>query len=95
MTIAYKDFQPAAVETTFFKGTTYEPMDAALARANQWMNAEGVRVINIETVVLPNLGANVQSSTSGIRTRGEVAVQWHQVIRVWYEVGEPPPPEAD
>jgi hypothetical protein len=90
MAIAFKDFTPLPVETRFFGGTTYEPLEAALERANEWMTEAAVRVVNIETVLLPNLQPEVTTSASGIRTSGDMASHWHQVIRVWYDLEEPP-----
>lgn len=90
MAVAYKDFVPLPLEVKFFGGATYETLDAALERANAWMAEAGARVINIETVVLPNLHPDTGTAASGLRTSGDISSYWHQVIRVWYEADEPP-----
>ena len=51
--IAFKDFVAGVVSSSFF-GREWEPLTAALEDANRWMEAEGVEVVNVETVVLPN-----------------------------------------
>lgn len=90
MPLACRDFIPAVVKGGFF-ASTYEPLDAVVARANDWMRTSGARVINVETVVLPNLDAAVGADANAIRTSGEMASHWFQVVRVWYEVESPPP----
>ena len=45
----------------------------------------GVRVINLETVVLPNLSSVDDASKVGIRTSGDMSSYWYQIVRVWYE----------
>jgi hypothetical protein len=84
MTIAYKDFLPAVLKSGFFS-TEHETLPAAIARANDWIRQSGVRVINVETVVLPNVRAVEDASQVGIRTSGELSSYWFQVVRVWYE----------
>jgi hypothetical protein len=56
--IAFRDFAPQRVKPhgvlQALKGHTYETFDAALTAANDWIQAGGVKVVNVETVVLPN-----------------------------------------
>lgn len=89
MAIGYRDFLPAMLESGFF-ANEHETLPAALARANEWITASGVRVFNVETVVLPNLSQVDQASLVGIRTSGKMSSYWFQVVRVWYEVNVPP-----
>lgn len=62
----------------------YESFDSALAAANAWIGEERIEVINVETVVLPNIWQPSEEGTrdAGLRT-GDLAV-WHQFVRVWY-----------
>ena len=48
--ITFKDFMPRAAKTG-----DIEQFDALLERVNGWVHEHGVRVINVETVVLPNI----------------------------------------
>jgi hypothetical protein len=85
MAIACKDFVPSMTRSGFFS-SDYEPLEAVVARANEWMANVGARVVNVETVLLPNLSDEVQSGQSGLQTSGELRSQWFQIVRVWYEV---------
>jgi hypothetical protein len=69
-----------------FFSSDYEPLDSVIARANDWMASVGNRVVNVETVLLPNLSDAVQSGLSGLQTSGELRSHWFQIVRVWYEV---------
>ncbi len=89
MSVAFKDFAPAKLRSGVFRNE-YEPLGSVVARANAWMQSAQVRVVNIETIVLPNLQADPDTLQSGIRTSGDVGSFWFQIIRVWYEVDEPP-----
>jgi len=89
MSFKYKDFFPEVLSSGFFS-EEHESLTATVARANQWVEARKVRVLNVETVVLPNIESAEEAGEVGIRTSGEVSSHWYQVVRVWYEA-EPPP----
>jgi len=89
MSFKYKDFFPEVLSNGFFS-TQHESLTATVARANQWVMAYKVRVINLETVLLPNIKSVEDAGEVGIRTSGEVSSHWYQVVRVWYDI-EPPP----
>lgn len=90
--LAFKDFVPKqlrpphlGLSVSAIQGE-YETLSAALAAANRWLEQEGARVLNVETVVLPNLGANwEEGSGDPVLGTPSGSVLWHQVIRVWYE----------
>lgn len=63
----------------------YKDFFPTVSRAGQWILGAGVRVINVETVVLPNIKTTEEASKIGIRTGGETGSNWYQVVRVWYE----------
>ncbi|EEF58608.1 hypothetical protein [Pedosphaera parvula] len=69
MGIGYQDFFPEVVNSGFFT-KEFEELTATVTLANQWISSSGVRVINVETIVLPN-------------TQN---VKWYQVVRIWHEV---------
>jgi len=84
MFLDYKDFFPAVLKSGFFS-TEHEALPATVARAREWVTASSVRVISVETVVLPNVESVEDASETGIRTGGESSSHWYQVVRVWYE----------
>ena len=89
MSIGYKDFFPAILKSGFFS-TEHETVPATVARANDWIAKSGAGVINVETVVLPNVERVEEASQVGIRTSADVSSYWYQVVRVWYEIQDPP-----
>jgi hypothetical protein len=91
--IAYQDFVPRpTTRASFLRAATYETLRASLLAANRWIGEHRVRVINIETVALPNIHASWEegSEDTSLQTSGELRSSWHQFIRVWYE--RPPDP---
>ena len=74
--IIFKDNLPRWNEDT----KQYESMDSVLERINDFVREQGVRVINVETVVLPNIEETGQADS---HTTGED--EWCQVIRLWYQ----------
>jgi hypothetical protein len=62
----------------------YESFEAAEAAVNAWLEQERVEIVNIETVVLPNLWREEGSEDPALRTSGDFVSSWHQFIRVWY-----------
>jgi hypothetical protein len=90
--LAYQDFVPKQLKAPHFGLSTdalqgsYETLDTALAAANQWVRERGVTIVNVETVVLPNLWANwEQGSADPVLGAGTNSPLWYQFIRVWYE----------
>jgi hypothetical protein len=81
MSLSYKDFFPEVIKERFFSDD-YEELLATVARASEWVEESGVRVLNVETVVLPNVRGVEDASKFGIT---EWSSTWYQVIRVWYE----------
>lgn len=88
MSLAYRDFLPEVLKSGFFS-TLYESLPAAVERANRWIAESGVHVVNVETVVLPNVKDVEDTSDAGIRTSGEMSSYWYQVVRIWYETETP------
>lgn len=89
MAIGYKDFFPVMLKSGFFSNE-YESLAATVTRANEWIQSSAVRVLNVETVVLPNVKNEEKASEAGLRTSGEMSSFWFQVVRVWYQTDEPP-----
>ncbi len=88
--IRYKDFVPQMLaEPRLFKPGEYESFDAALTAANRWIKESNAQIINVETVVLPNIWSRYEEGPTDVAlgTSGEMPSHWHQFIRCWYRVG--------
>jgi hypothetical protein len=82
--IGFQDFAPRIIKNGFF-GREFESFEAALAGASEWIDSTGVNVVNIETVVLPQIWAEEGTTDVDLRVNGEWTTTWHQFIRVWYK----------
>ncbi len=88
--IQFRDFVPEMLSApALFRAGEYESMDAALTAANQWIKGNDIHVINVETVVLPNIWSRYEEGTTDVAlgTSGEMPSHWHQFVRVWYQCG--------
>lgn len=85
--LLFKDFVPRQLKSPgFFKDASYESFDAAVQAAGAWLNSSGVELVQLETVVLPNIWSDNEegSADPALRTAGELSSQWHQFVRCWY-----------
>jgi hypothetical protein len=86
--LRYIDFMPKQVRAPgLLSEGLYENFDAALAAANQWLaDHPSVQLLQVETVVLPNLWNDWEEGTKdgSIATSGDSPSRWHQFLRVWY-----------
>lgn len=90
--LAFKDFVPRQLRAPRFGFNAdalqgeYETLEAALAAANEWLAGQSVRVVTVETVVLPNLWTEwEQGSADPVLGSPSGGPLWYQFIRVWYE----------
>jgi hypothetical protein len=93
--ITYRDFAPQQTAPGgLLKRPEFESLDQAVAEANAWIDSNRVEVVNIETVVLPNVWSPYEEGTedANIMTRGDFATAWNQFVRVWYTAGKPTRP---
>ena len=89
--IHFQDFVPKMLSSPgIFKPGEYESFDAALMAANQWIQASGIDVMHIETVVLPNIWSRWEEGSKdvAIGSSGDMVSHWHQFIRVWFRAAE-------
>ena len=84
--IKFEDFAPKMVKSGFF-GREFESLEDALAGATEWIEFNSIKVINIETVVLPQIWDKGEEGTKDpeLRVNGEWTTTWHQFIRIWYK----------
>ncbi len=88
--IAYQDFVPKKLaEDVLQRGIHYETFDEAVKAANEWIQQQSVKVLHVETVVLPNIWRPSEQGTrdGAIRIFENEMAYWHQFVRVWYETG--------
>ena len=88
--IQFRDFVPRMLAAPgLFKAGEYESMEAALAAANDWIKEYDIKIVNVETVVLPNIWSRYEEGTTDVAlgTSGEMPSHWHQFVRVWYQTG--------
>ncbi len=84
----YKDFVPKQITAPgLFKDGDHESFDHAVEAANQWLTETKVKLINLETVVLPNIWSRWEegSGDASIGTSGDTPSRWHQFLRCWYQ----------
>lgn len=86
--IRYRDFAPHVIKRGLLHSDDYETFDAAVAAANAWMSGTSIDLVNIETVVLPNISPDKSEGTTDGRVETEEAMtsinEWYQFVRVWY-----------
>ena len=88
--IRYQDFVPKQTkEWGFLSPPEHESFDVALAAANKWIKENEIKVLNVETVVLPNIHGRFEegSADPALAMPDGTFNTWHQFIRVWYETG--------
>ena len=88
--IEFRDFVPEMITAPkLFKPGEYETLEDALVAVNQWIKDDDIRVVNLETVVLPNIWSRFEEGTADVAlgTSGEMPSHWHQFIRCWYRTG--------
>ena len=83
----YRDFWPRQLKRGgLVKKAQWQPFEMAMKKANAWVKKEGVKVINIETVVLPNVWeSDLGPEDAKFNTYTDSECIWYQVVRVWYE----------
>lgn len=85
--IRYVDFVPRQLAASgFFKGAEYESFDAAVEAASRWLDGLKGELVQVETVVLPNIHHDREegSGDPSLRASGDLSSYWHQFVRVWY-----------
>jgi hypothetical protein len=79
MVLKHRDFRPLPLEYNFL-GTVskHETLSELTARVNAWLEAESIRPLNVETLMIPCINSELQTEVvvdSGIHL---------QTLRVWY-----------
>jgi hypothetical protein len=85
--IAFRDFVPSQLAApALMKPGTYESLEQVLTAANAWIDSQNIDVLNVETVVLPNLWTPHSGGSADPNRvlQPGFAEAWNQFIRVWY-----------
>lgn len=85
--IEYIDFVPEKLTPSRPLGEPdFETLRDCLDRANAWIAEQGADVVNVETVVLPQLhDPNEEGSEDvNLRQNDDYVTPWNQFLRVWY-----------
>jgi hypothetical protein len=80
----FKDFAPQMTKKGIFK-VDFQTFDEALAAANAWMTKNQIDVVNIETVVLPEMWGEDGTTDTDLTTSSDMMNSWYQFIRIWYK----------
>ena len=80
----FKDFAPQIQKKGFFK-TDFQTFEEALSAANSWITSNQIDVINIETVVLPEMWREDGTTDTDLTTSGDMMNSWYQFIRIWHK----------
>ena len=86
--LKYKDFVPRQISRPgFFADGEHESFDEAVKAANRWLASNNVTLVNLETVVLPNIWREWEegSKDASIGTSTDLVSRWHQFLRCWYQ----------
>ena len=85
--LKYRDFVPQEIKSPgLLRPGEHESFEQAVESANRWIVESDIKIINLETVVLPNIWSRWEegSSDASIGTSGETPSRWHQFLRCWY-----------
>jgi len=85
--IQNKDFAPKITRKgSFFRSTEMENFQDVKDQMNKWIAENDPEIINVETVVLPNIHDPEEegSEDTMLGADGQNVSAWYQFIRVWY-----------
>ena len=83
----FQDFVPKVIQPGgFLRPAAYESFAECVAEAGAWIQRHGIDVINVETVVLPNIRNPGEEGPADVELHasGEMFSHWYQFVRVWY-----------
>ncbi len=90
--LSFTDFLPARLDPGDRRlRVGFSSLSTSVAAANEWLHENpDVEVINVETVVLPNMyQSREQGSTdAALQLRGQRGDVMYQFVRVWYRSPE-------
>lgn len=89
--LRFKDFIPERLSKGgLFSSSQYQSLAELLVEIEDWRKQNSrYKITQIETVVLPNIHHSREEGSQDpeIKIHGDLVAKWHQLFRVWYEVG--------
>ncbi len=88
--LKFKDFVPEQItpQSVWNARGEYRSLLSSLTEANTWIvNHPNIDLINIETVVLPNIHSPKEEGSQDpelVAISSSTSSAWYQFIRVWY-----------
>ena len=83
--LQFRDFVPRQLKPQgFLSEGEYDTFESAASAAGHWAKSKGVRIVNVETVVLPNLWSSFEKGSTDAELAGHMT-RWYQFVRLWYE----------
>lgn len=88
MKLMFRDFVPNQLTPPgLFREGDFGTLEDCLQAANQWVEESNIKLINIETVVLPNIWSQFEEGSTDVSLgTGDTVSRWHQFIRCWYQI---------
>ena len=87
--IQFKDFTIKTLENRSpLRAPEFELLEETMLRLNAWIEENEITVLNIETLLMPNIfsGGEQRTSTRGAyRELVNHDTWWYQIFRVWYQ----------
>ncbi len=87
--IQFKDFTIKMTKPPgFLNNPEFEPLDESLIRMNAWIEKNEIIVLNVETLLMPNIfdgSYNRTSTLGGYKQSSSEANWWYQIFRVWFQ----------
>ena len=96
--LQFRDFVPQQLSNFgLFKVAEYETFEDAVLAANYWLIESPIELIQLETVVLPNIWSKYEEGTTdgSLGTSTGATSHWHQFLRVWFRPCLPEPADGE
>ena len=85
MTLQFKDFSPDIEYDVFSKQPNVGRYKNMLNDVNAWIKDNNIKVINVETIVIPNPPLQDPHPPAATTTNSWGRILFVQIIRVWYQ----------
>jgi len=87
--IDFKDFNIKVTKSAgMLSDPEFEPLAETMLRLNGWIEKNEIIVLNVETLLMPNIYkgySNRTSSSGAYKVLGDESTWWYQIYRVWYQ----------
>lgn len=83
--VNFRDFVPPQEQLGLLGQPSLTTVESAVSAANHWIDAFGIEVLNVETLLLPNVREDAATIEAELTSEGRT--YWYQVVRVWFTEG--------